>query len=588
MSIKTDGIKSPKSIFFIYLLVSSSIIMLFRFIFPGSEPPLVIFLRPWRLIQGALDLFDLFPALVFSALVIPFGIFINDEKYRSFSEVFFKRLISSIIPAIFASIVYGAIFLLLFPIVKNYEESLLFKGELFQMAKRNMQEKSRAGEWNEAAQYLSICDEVWPENRDFDKNRAEITVNLNKLKSEKDREKSSSRTALAREWRNVDLLSLPGVQQPVNAVQSITMSETAFNEKRFFDAHWLAALAGRLAEEGSPEQAHAARLASNAWNEIDSQSPDSREERIHSLFRQKLSGYEAMNSGDWVQAFYIFQELSILTPDDPDTARFFAASERGVTETSFFIEEIKVSSREIMTGVVFSLPAQNGRAVLRFSGLTLSWDVAYGTGLEYMEFDYDSRLLADVKASYVKLLPFGVKENSKVLILLHALDRNDENNSWDGEWITGGKTGAGILLNISFEDFLNLSNVHKGLTNLQINELFRASEKFGLMGYVPEIFEAEILNRFGAAAFFLPMSIFAIILGWRFRAKAKPRYLFVLLLPVLPVIFHGFVFLYRSILNTFGIWLVLGLGFTAALVILSVFLALLLFILLLILSAQHT
>jgi len=588
MTIKTENLKSPKSIFILYMLVSSVVIIIFRLIFPGSESPLLIFSKDWRLIHGVLDLFDLFPSLVFSALVIPFAISNIDDNYRSFSEVFFKRLVSSIIPAICAVVVYGAIFLLVFPIVKNYEEGLRLKGELYQMAKRNMQEKSRAGEWQEAAQYLSICDEVWPENPDFDNNRAEIIVNLNKLQSAKNTEKSVSRTALAREWRSVDLSSLPGVRQPLNAAHAISMCETALKEDRFFDAHWLATLAGRLAEDGSPERAQAARLASNAWNKIDSQQPNSREELINSLFRKKLSGYEAMNSGDWIQAFYIFQELTILTPDDPDVARFFAASERGVTEISFFIEEMKVSSGEIITGAVFSLPDQKGRVVLRFSGLTLSGDTAYGTGLEYMKFDDNSTPLANVKASYAKLMPFGENENAKVLILLHALDRNNENNSWDGEWIIGRKTGAGILLNISFEDFLRLSNVRKGLTNLRLNELFRASEKFGFTGYVPEIFEAEILNRLCAVAFFLPMAVFVIILGWRFRAKTKPRYLFIPLLPVLPVIFHGFVFLYRSILNTFSIWLVLSLSFTSALIVLSVILALLLFISLIILSAQHS
>jgi hypothetical protein len=83
------------------------------------------------------------------------------------------------------------------------------------------------------------------------------------------------------------------------------------------------------------------------------------------------------------------------------------------------------------------------------------------------------------------------------------------------------------------------------------------------------------------------MAIFVIIIAWRYRTKKKPRYLFVLLLPVLPIVFHGFVFLYRSVFNTLGIWLVLSFGFTAALVIFIAVMAVTLFISLLSLAGQR-
>jgi hypothetical protein len=83
------------------------------------------------------------------------------------------------------------------------------------------------------------------------------------------------------------------------------------------------------------------------------------------------------------------------------------------------------------------------------------------------------------------------------------------------------------------------------------------------------------------------MAILVIVIGWRYRTKARPRYLFFLLLPVLPVVFNGFVFFYRNLLNTVGIWLVISLGFASALTIFIAALAVILFISLIILSAQH-
>jgi hypothetical protein len=238
---------------------------------------------------------------------------------------------------------------------------------------------------------------------------------------------------------------------------------------------------------------------------------------------------------------------------------------------------------------VFSLPAENnGRAVARFSSLTTSKDVAYGMGFEYMAFDEDARPVASAVSRYAKILPFTLNNNQRVLVLTHALDRNNEKNNYDSEWLLGNKTPGGIILNVSYDDLLLLSYVRYGLPNLQLNELFLASGKLNDKGYVSQIFQAEILNRLGCVLFFLPIAIIIITLGWRYRVKTKPRYFFVLMLPVLPVVFHGFVFMYRSIINTLGIWLVLSFGFVPALVGFIVVLVVFLFISLITLAAQHS
>jgi hypothetical protein len=365
------------------------------------------------------------------------------------------------------------------------------------------------------------------------------------------------------------------------------MSEAAFNEGRFFDSHWLATLGERIAIQGSPEAASAARLAGRAWNQIDSLAPNRREEHLFSLYNLKRSGYRAMNSGDWIQAYYIFRELAALTPDDPDAANFLAASERGTSESAFFIDEMKLSLGEILTGAVFSLPGTGteSRAILRFSSLSTSQDFAYGMGLEYMSFDYQSRPIVSLKAPYAKLLPFTIDNRPHVLVLMRALDRYDQNLRWESEWLIG-RGDSRIILGISYENFLLLSLVRQGLPNLQFSELMTASQILGSMGNVPEVFQAEILNRFGAL-FFLPMAILALVIGWHFRAKSKPRYFFILMLPVLPVVFNVIVFLYRTILNTLGIWLVLSLGFGTAMIVFIAALVLSFFLSLILLASRH-
>jgi hypothetical protein len=541
----------------------------------------------------------MFPALALSALVIPFGLAAFEENYQSFSEMFFKRLLVSVITAIGAAVVYAVIFFLAMPILKHYEENLRFSGDLYQLAKNNAQESRDEGRWFEASQFIGICDRIWLNSPELAALRDEVAINLQGLITAESDERYLARSALSRDWRTLEISPLSGDQQPVDATQAIELSRIAFNEERFFDAHWLANLGERLSVRGSVQAASAVQLSSEAWNMIASLAPNRRETRLFELFNLKLSGYQAMGTGDWIRAYYIFQELMSLTPDDPDVANFYAASERGAIETAFFIDEMELSVGDILNGAVFSLPnrsrgavrsaasSADGRAVLRFSSLTISADVAYGFGFDYMDFDSDMNLKSSGTARYVKLLPITL-DSPGIIVLTHALDRYNENNFFQSEWSIGSEPPGGIILDVSFEEFVLLSRVRRGLGNLQIDELFTAANSLEKAGYVNQIFQAEILNRLGSALFFLPIAIFVIVTAWRYRAKQKPRYFFVLLLPVLPIVFHGFVFLYRAVINTLGIWLVLSIGFAPAIVVFIVILAATLFISLIVLSAQHT
>ncbi|MCL2720516.1 MAG: hypothetical protein FWD47_04160 [Treponema sp.] len=586
--INIDRIRAPNFIFFVYIAVSILLIMIFRFIFPGAESPLIIYLFNWRILQGVLEVFNLFPALALSALVIPFGMASFEENYQSFSEIFFKRLAVSVVTAIIAAVIYGLIFFLALPMLKNYEEGLKYSGELYHLAKKNAQERRDSGEWFEAAQFIGICDRIWYHSPELVSLRDEININLEEQLAMESIEEYYARAALARERQRIEISPLSEDQRPLTSTQAIAMGRTAFSQERYFDAHWLANLGMRLAGNNNVEQAAAARLAGEAWDMISSQAPNQRDIRLLNIFNLKLSGYQAMEAGDWIRAYYIFLELMSITPDDPDVKNFYAASEEGAKTVAFFIDEMELSIGEILTDAVFSLPHKSGRAVMRFSSFTISADVAYGFGLDYMEFDDDSNPKASVTSRYAKLLPVTIADKQQILVLTNALDRTDKDGNFDSEWQFGTPEPGGIFLDIDFEDFILISHVRRGLANLPINELFAAAERLDDAGYVTQIFQAEILNRFGSALFFLPAAIFVIIIAWRYRAKQRPRYLFALLLPVLPIVFHGFVFLYRSVINTLGIWLILSIGFTAALVVYIATLAVSLFVSLIALSAQHS
>jgi hypothetical protein len=538
--------------------------------------------------MGLLDYLDLFPSLALSALVIPFGIASFDDDYPSFSKVFFKHLLPSVITAIFAAVIYGAIFFFAFPLAKDYEENMRYKGELYKLAKERINEHKKVNEWVEISQLYAICENIWPGNPDMTSLQTEISINLEKHDTEESGQRAQARAELSAERYTGEALIQDDKEKPLTAVDAIEFGETAFGQERYYDAHWFAMLARRISGEGSLLERKALELAGRAWSKIESQAPNQREERLYSIFRRKLDGYKAYTEGEFIDAYFIFHDLSAITPDDIDVKNFLVLSEIGTKKMAFFMEDMEMTLGGILTGAIFSLPSENGRIVLRFSGFSTFDDFAYGWNLEYMEFDSLSRMIANAKAPYVKLLPYREGNKSKVLILTHALNKQNVKADHDAVWYTGNKPLAGIFLDISFEDLLLLSQVRHGLQNLQFTQLFTASIILGSAGYVAEIFEAEAMNRLGAAIFFLPTAIFVIVIGWRFRAKSKPRYLFIPFFGILPIVFHGLVIMYRSVLNILGIWLVISLGFNTALIVFIIFLAFLLFISLIVLAAQHS
>jgi len=590
---KSNSLTRHSSFFLcaVYVLAASAVIMIFRYIFPGETSPLPVFTKTWKLVRGLIEVITVFPALVFSGLVIPFGMPSEDDFFEGEEtpQNLFRRFETSIVTAILAAVVYALLFLLILPLAQNSEKNMLYQGELYRLAKSRAESHRKAHEWIQASQFIGICDSVWKNSPGLDDLRTEIKNNIDIIEAA-DRRQQVSRPKTA------DVSALPGQKQPVDAGEAIFMGETAFNKGEFLDAHWLATLAGRIARPGSPEVAKAAALAAKAWNQIEVLQTSAGEENAHALYLLKKSGYEAMVSGDFIRAYYIFKEHAEKSPNDPDTKRFLAKCEEATKEIAFFTDEVDITIGDRQTNVILSLPVVenglSGRSVIRIASLSSTPDFAYGISVEYMAFDANSRPLLSLYAPNAKILPITIEGRPQVHILMRALNRNSPTERSEPVWYIRNVNprhpdDAQMILDMSYETFLEVVKLRQGLGSLRINELFIAAKMADKAGYIPQVYEAEIFNRIGNCLFFLPMAIVAITMGWYFRARRSPRYIFVPLLFVFPVVFYGIVFLYRKTISVLGASLIFAVGFSQAAVALIVFLALSFFISLIILVKQR-
>ncbi|MHB9292692.1 hypothetical protein Holit_01794 [Hollandina sp. SP2] len=554
----------PLGIFMLYMILSASVIMGWHFLFPRELPPLPIYTRSWYLSQGFLGFISLFPALAMTGLMIPYGLPANSRP-RLMSPVsrFLESFGGSISIAIGATVIYGFLFFLVFPPVRNAEDRLRSQGQLFTLSKEKAQIHAATGAWPEVDQFITMCEQIWPDNPEIESLRTEATINL-EWQSAQDK---ARREAIPEDQQNVQTKILPRVpeqQKPVNAAEALALAAVRFQEERYYDAHWLGLFASRIARPGSAVYTQGTRIANQAWDALGQLEPHIQELQAYALYHQKRAGYEAMVAGDWIKAYYIFKELFDKHPEDPDVVHFLALSDQGAQENAFFTNEIESAVGEAVTGTILSFPLKGaeGRMVVRIPWLCTFETFSYGLDMELMALDGEGALLYHVTAPYAKLLPISLDAEAKLVLKMYALDRERE-REYKPVWTGPDQSHIGdtqLILDLSYGDFLLLSKVREGLDSLLIGDLFTAVKTIGSYGYIPQVFQSEIVYRLSEPALFLPIAILSIVIGWKYRARRRSWFL-VPMLVILPLICHGIVLLYRSILNTLGIWSVVYLGF---------------------------
>jgi hypothetical protein len=123
--------------------------------------------------------------------------------------------------------------------------------------------------------------------------------------------------------------------------------------------------------------------------------------------------------------------------------------------------------------------------------------------------------------------------------------------------------------------------------SLFLGDLLVMGRDFGNYGYIPQVFQAEIIRRISTPMTLLPLAILAIVIGWRFRATTRPNFLACPMLALIPLVFNGAAQLIQGFFNILGLALLLSAGFSLAIgVIIGG--SLIFFILtMIVLAAQH-
>ncbi|MDR2343789.1 MAG: hypothetical protein LBD86_04575 [Spirochaetaceae bacterium] len=565
---------APAFICTAYPIAALIVILILRLVFPDLSPvendldtetrTLDIFNVSKSLTLGLIEFTMFFPAIFMSAQLIPFRRVPpqKNKRYEHFSPEFFKLLRPQLIASVVAAIVYSLLFLLVRPLCFKYQAGIRNESILFEEAREKTILFSNRGEWTEASRFLQVCERIWPGNTELEHMREIVDMGLARIVY--DREPVTKNRA-------DDIIGIPGQPVPVNAQSAMRFAEQSFREERYYDAHRLAVIAERLSVPGSNEAAQAVRFAGTVWNAIESLEPDAAELERRTVYLRKREGYEAMNGGNWVSAYYIFRSLVTEAPDDPDVKKFFDLSAEGLVRVAFFVDEMDTRLGVELAGPVFSLPLfeAEGRAVMRLASLSITDDYSYGKGLEIAAFDSEQNTLYRVEAPYAKFLPLDIDGKQFTVVHLQAWGRDYEQMHWDPVWygaLAEDVPKNQLVLAINYEDFLLASGDGENLDGLFMGDIWSIAKRLDLYGYVPEVYYAEIVNSATRLLLFLPLMIFSLIMGWKLRGRRHRSLAVFPMVFALPLVLNGLIQILRGIVNYSGIFAVLSFGFTAALV----------------------
>lgn len=419
-----------------------------------------------------------------------------------------------------------------------------------------------------AIQYIKKALAVDPNNKELKERERQVEAELKEQegKRREERNKSFAETNL-----NDNQKTFQGFdEKEMTVLQMIEKARELFASKDFFGAHYLSVEAERLCGPNDPNIFEAKDMANQAWNRL--QSAQKEELTAGNLFfRKKWEGYKALNSGNFEEAYYIFNDLAMedeRKARDPDVARYLKISRDRLLEQFFFIDETYDASRfESSKNVYFSIRHPNGGYdIILIRGVTevggSGGMVRYLRGLELFSFDEYGQFKYSVSTPYAKMKALDVKtlglyESQRLgltsaiksipYIMMRSVSRNSREQKNEPVYeYNGTQEYASILsknqlyLPIPYEDISLILLSAAGKGNLNPFSLNRLARKAPDYGYSSEVFSVESLNRIFYPFMLLIIFIFVASIAWNYRLSAGAIFKFkwVFILPVLNLVFY--------------------------------------------------
>ncbi len=399
--------------------------------------------------------------------------------------------------------------------------------------------------------------------------------------------------------------------------EMLEKADQAAEEGRWFDAHYWASQAVKACRKTDTNYPIAVEAANQAWSKISNPAGFGNEEQ-RKYYNQKRLGYTALNNGDFLRAYYIYEELAENPEhaEDPDVIRYLTLSKETLENQYFFIDEKNLMENVITDkDIYFELEKSDGCKDVFFIGqmAKIKEDggmVRYLQDFNFAEFGEDGKPLYSYYVPFVKAVALpvstfseeqrnslGISKKWKNIpqLYLYSVDRKTEGSvsqpvyeKYDkGIKIPGEKIQ---LLSMSFDDFDMLDSVAAGPAEMGISKLFKFCKNPCDFGFTKSTYIQSFVSRITYPLLLLTMLIFCGIMAWNYgftREDALFKFKYLFTIPLLFFIaFVAFEVLeYAFMLLNFV--LVGAVGFSALYIVLVLYFVLLVAVSLIFVSRKN-
>ncbi|MCK5672439.1 MAG: hypothetical protein KAH95_03640, partial [Spirochaetales bacterium] len=311
-----------------------------------------------------------------------------------------------------------------------------------------------------------------------------------------------------------------------------------FSKEDYFSALYYANLAFKLDESRSGAQ----RIAAESREAIRSLAPDKSELEAKEKFNIKRTGFDLLNEGNSIEAYYIFKELSVESNTDKDIPEFLARSLEAISDKSFFIDEAE--QYLFVPGINDIVFMDNKNTLIYIEKMVLlNGGKAFFFNIELIELDNSNKIIKHFSA------PYGKFNSESESIIMNAIDQDHDNISYKPVYHTGtDREPENTILKLSpnLLDLKYIGQPGNTIKFMNIFELFKYGSIFSKYGYIQKPTQFLILERIVKPFTFLIISFLSVSLGWYLRIrKYNFPLLSILFIPIIGYLIHNILLIYE-------------------------------------------
>jgi hypothetical protein len=514
-----------RSLFFTLGLTAAA--YLFFIVITALEYPadqlLPQFRAAWLFEEALRLLIEALPTVIISAVIMAFATMRAGAGISSGADSLPRLIGRLMVLFILFTLLYTALDIGLKPRLYRDRFNRLYLSRLAGEFMEKAEQAETREEREEAARYYRNYLSIVEEDAEIGGRLEVIEGSLSLTQGEEKKEKKEKPFIARRELQNL------------TAVELMERGSAALEDEDPFTAHFLAQMAVKL----EPDREDARRLAAKAWDRIGTMAPSRDEEQLYKIYREKLRGYEALQEGRPVEAYYLFHRLNEKAPEDPDVKEYLEESRLQARNVSFFIEDARETDTLPGTpSIIYAEPkgitgdtqivyigklVRDGRAVWLHDVEVLHFSPSPEGGISRS---------SHIRAQYAKLSS-RISEGGDPysLFIFRGIDRyNDEIEIKPQFSLSGTEEGedfealSGPLKNVyrssaPLSDLLRLSRDHDFFERLSLLDLFILEKKYEVYHHPRSKIQLITLMRLLGPFLILVLSLLGVGIGLRFRPR---------------------------------------------------------------------